>query len=78
MLKLAWMLVTAASIVFLTIPAHEAGAQLVVSCGGTVQNCPKGKKMYCNRWKACKGKKPKAAKYCADSVCMFDREGAKE
>ncbi len=73
MWKLALMAATAAAIAVLALSANEAGAQLVVSCGGAVQNCPQGKKMYCNRWRPCKSKKAKAKKYCDAPVCMTER-----
>ena len=74
MWKLALMGVTAAAIAVLVASANEAGAQLAVTCGGSVQNCPQGKKMYCNRWKACKSKKAKVKKYCDAPVCMTERK----
>jgi hypothetical protein len=75
MWKLALMAVTAAAIAMLVASANEADAQLAVTCGGSVQNCPQGKKMYCNRWKACKSKKAKVKKYCDVPVCMTERKG---
>ena len=76
MKTLALMLVTAAAIALLVISANQAGAeaQIAISCGGAIQKCPEGKKGYCNRWRPCKGKKPKVAKYCDAPVCMTERK----
>jgi hypothetical protein len=38
-----------------------------------VQNCPQGKKMYCNRWRPCKGKSAKVKRYCDAPICMTER-----
>jgi len=74
MLKLALMLGTAAAIAVLAVSANDAGAQLAVTCGGTIQNCPQGKKMYCNRWRPCKSRNAKVKKYCDAPVCMTERK----
>jgi hypothetical protein len=78
MLKLAGMLVIAAASVVLAASAHDAGAEsagekIAVTCGGGIQNCPKGKKMYCNRWRPCKGKNAKVRRYCDQPICMTER-----
>lgn len=74
MWRLALMLLTAAAMAALAMSAtNEAGAQVAVTCGGTIQKCPEGKKMYCNRWKACKTKKAKVSKYCDAPVCITER-----
>ena len=73
MWRLALMLVTAAAIAGLAVAANDAEAQVVVTCGGTIQKCPEGKKMYCNRWRPCKGKKTKVSKYCDAPVCITER-----
>ena len=75
MWKLALMAATAAAIAVLALSANEAGAQLVVSCGGAVQNCPQGKKMYCNRWRPCKSKTAKVKRFCDQPICMTERSG---
>jgi hypothetical protein len=74
MCKLIGMLVTAAAMAVLVVSANEAGAQLVVTCGGAIQKCPEGKTMYCNRWRPCKSKKAKVRKYCDAPVCITDRK----
>jgi hypothetical protein len=74
MWKLALMLITAAAMAVLVTSANEAGAQLVVTCGGAIQKCPEGKKMYCNRWRPCKSKRAKVRKYCDAPVCMTERK----
>jgi hypothetical protein len=71
--RLALILVATAGIGGLVVVANEAGAQLAVTCGGTIQNCPQGKKMYCNRWRPCKGKNAKVKKHCDAPVCMTER-----
>lgn len=78
MLKLALMLTTAATIALLAVSARDAGAEtagekIAVTCGGTVQNCPKGKKAYCNRWRPCKAKSAKVKRYCDQPICMTER-----
>lgn len=78
MWKLAIMLATAAGIAALSLSAHNAvaesaGEKISVTCGGAVQNCPQGKKMYCNRWRPCKGKTAKVKRYCDQPVCMTER-----
>ena len=80
MWKLALMAATAAGIVALSLSANNAGAEsagekIAVTCGGSIQNCPKGKKMYCNRWRPCKGKAAKVKRYCDQPVCMTERTG---
>ncbi|MCC6889469.1 MAG: hypothetical protein IT536_13120 [Hyphomicrobiales bacterium] len=81
MWKLALMLVAAAMIVGLGMTARDAGAEtasdtIVVTCGGAIQNCPKGKKAYCNRWRPCKAKAAKVKRYCDQPVCMTERASA--
>ena len=78
MWKLALMAATAAGIAALSLSANNAGAEsagekIAVTCGGAIQNCPKGKKMYCNRWRPCKGKAAKVKRYCDQPVCMTER-----
>ena len=78
MWKLALMLATAAAIAGLSLNARDASAEkaaekIAVTCGGSIQNCPQGKKLYCNRWRPCKSKKAKAKKYCDAPVCMTER-----
>jgi hypothetical protein len=78
MWKFALMAATAAAIAALSLTAHDAGAEsagekIAVTCGGGIQNCPKGKKMYCNRWRPCKGKSAKVKRYCDQPVCMTER-----
>jgi hypothetical protein len=80
MLKLALMLTTAAAIAALAMSARDAGAEsagekIAVTCGGAIQNCPKGKKMYCNRWRPCKGRTAKVRRYCDAPICMTVRSG---
>jgi hypothetical protein len=79
MWKLALMLATAAAIAGLSFSAHRAGAEsaekIAVTCGGAIQNCPQGKKLYCNRWRPCKGKAAKVKRYCDQPVCMTERSG---
>ena len=76
MWRLAFISATAAAIAVLVFAANEAAAQLPVSCGGAIQNCPQGKEMFCNRWKACKrGKNSKVQKFCAAPVCMTKKSG---
>lgn len=80
MVKFAAMLATAAAIIVLAASAHDAGAEgagekIAVTCGGASQNCPKGKKMYCNRWRPCKGKNAKVRRYCDQPICMTERSG---
>jgi hypothetical protein len=72
--KLALMLATATAIAALVASANESGAQLAVTCGGTIQNCPQGKEMFCNRWRPCKGRAAKVKKYCDAPVCMTKRK----
>lgn len=72
--KLALMLATAAAIAALALSANESGAQLAVTCGGTIQRCAEGKEMFCNRWRPCKGRKAKVKKYCDQPVCMTKRK----
>jgi hypothetical protein len=67
------MLLAVATIGMFVIAANEADAQLAVTCGGTIQNCPQGKKMYCNRWRPCKSKNAKVKKYCDAPICMTER-----
>ena len=78
MLKLALMLSTAAAIATLSLSVHNAGAEsasekISVTCGGAIQNCPQGKKMYCNRWRPCKSKSAKVRRYCDQPICMTER-----
>jgi hypothetical protein len=78
MWKFAMMAATVVAIVTLGLTAHDAGAESVgekvtVTCGGSVQNCAKGKKAYCNRWRPCKGKNAKVKRYCDQPVCMTER-----
>jgi hypothetical protein len=78
MLKLAGLFAVAAAIVVLAMPARDAGAEsagekIAVTCGGAIQNCPKGKKMYCNRWRPCKAKNAKVKRYCDQPICMTER-----
>jgi hypothetical protein len=68
------MLLTAAAMAGLAMSANQAGAQVAVTCGGTIQKCPDGKKMFCNRWKACKNKNAKVSKYCDAPVCITERK----
>jgi hypothetical protein len=80
MWKLALMLAAAVAITGLSISAHDAGAEsagekIAVTCGGTIQNCPQGKKMYCNRWRPCKGRTAKVKRYCDAPICMTERSG---
>ena len=70
------MLAAAAGIALLAASANEARAQLAVTCGGTIQNCPQGKKMFCNRWKNCKGRGAKVKRYCEAPICMTEKKGA--
>ncbi|MGH6769599.1 MAG: hypothetical protein ACRECO_11330 [Xanthobacteraceae bacterium] len=74
MWKLALILVTAAAITAAVVSANEAGAQVAVTCGGAIQKCPEGKKMYCNRWRPCKSKKAKVRRYCDAPVCITERK----
>ena len=74
MWRLALMLATAAGIAGLALSSERADAQLAVTCGGTIQNCPEGKKMYCNRWKNCKGRNAKVKRYCEAPICMTERK----
>ena len=76
MLRLALMLIAAAGIAALAMSANEAGAQtqIAITCGGAIQKCPDNKKGYCNRWRPCKGKRPKVSKYCDAPVCMTERK----
>jgi hypothetical protein len=79
MWKLALMLATAAAIAGLSLSARDAGAEsagekIAVTCGGAIQNCPQGKKMYCNRWKNCKGRSAKVKRYCEAPICMTERK----
>ena len=48
---------------------------MAVTCGGSIQRCPQGKKAYCNRWRPCKGKAAKVKRYCDQPVCMTERSG---
>ena len=78
MLKLALILTTAAAIAVLALSSRDAGAEsagekIAVTCGGAVQHCPQGKKMYCNRWRPCKGKTAKVKRYCDQPICMTER-----
>jgi hypothetical protein len=78
MLRLALMLATAGAIAALSLTARDAGAEsapekIAVTCGGAVQNCPQGKKMYCNRWRPCKAKNAKVKRYCDAPICMTER-----
>lgn len=78
MWKLALMAATAAGIVAMSLTANNAGAEttpdkIAVTCGGSIQNCPKGKKAYCNRWRPCKAKNAKVKRYCDQPVCMTER-----
>jgi hypothetical protein len=78
MFRLALMLAAAAAIATLSLSARDAGAEIAsekisVTCGGAVQNCPQGKKMYCNRWRPCKGKTAKVKRYCDQPICMTER-----
>jgi hypothetical protein len=78
MLKLALMLTTAAAIATLSLSVHHAAAEsaaekISVTCGGAIQNCPQGKKMYCNRWRPCKGKTAKVKRFCDQPICMTER-----
>ena len=80
MWKLALMLGTAATIAGLSLSADNAGAagaveKMAVTCGGSIQRCPQGKKAYCNRWRPCKGKSAKVKRYCDQPVCMTVRTG---
>ena len=82
MWKLALMLSTAAAIAALAASANQAGAesakdpaQIAVTCGGSIQRCPEGKKGYCNRWRPCKGKAAKVRRYCDAPICMTERKG---
>jgi hypothetical protein len=75
MWKFVLMLLTAAAMTGLAMTANEAGAQIAVTCGGAIQKCPEGKKMYCNRWRPCAGKRgAKVPKYCDAPVCMTERK----
>jgi hypothetical protein len=76
MVRLAVKLATAAILAVLAVSANEAGAQtqIAITCGGAIQKCPEGKKGYCNRWRPCKGKRPKVSKYCDAPVCMTERK----
>jgi hypothetical protein len=78
MWKLVLMAATAAGIAGLSLSAHNAGAEIAaekiaVTCGGAIQNCPQGKKMYCNRWRPCKGKTAKVKRFCDQPICMTER-----
>ncbi|MPZ36512.1 MAG: hypothetical protein GEU95_00365 [Rhizobiales bacterium] len=79
MWKLALMVATAAAIAMLSLSTHHAGAEsagekkIAVTCGGAIQNCPQGKKMYCNRWRPCKGRTAKVKRYCDQPICMTER-----
>lgn len=78
MWRFALMAAAALAIAGLSITPRDAGAEvtpekIAVTCGGTIQNCPQGKKAYCNRWKACKGKSAKVKRYCDQPVCMTER-----
>jgi len=80
MWKLALMLTAAAAIAGLSLTARDAGAEsagekIAVTCGGSIQTCPQGKKLYCNRWRPCKGKAAKVKRYCDQPVCMTERSG---
>lgn len=68
------MLAVAAVAAALALSADRADAQLPVTCAGTIQKCPEGKTMYCNRWKACSKGKPKVGKYCDAPVCITDKK----
>ena len=72
--KLALRIATAAAIAALVALTNESGAQLAVTCGGTIQTCASNKKMYCNRWRACKGRNVKVKRYCDQPVCMTERK----
>ena len=68
----------ATAVVGLSLSARHAGAQspgekIAVTCGGATQNCAQGKKLYCNRWRPCKGKAAKVQRYCDQPVCMTER-----
>jgi len=69
------MAAAASAVAALALTAERASAQLAVTCGGTIQNCPQGKKMYCNRWRPCKGKAAKVKRYCEAPICMTERKG---
>jgi len=78
MWKLALMLATAAVIAGMSLSADNAGAEgaiekMAVTCGGSIQRCPQGKKAYCNRWRPCKAKNAKVKRYCDQPVCMTER-----
>jgi hypothetical protein len=68
------MLAAATGIAVLALSSERADAQLAVTCGGAIQNCPEGKKMYCNRWKNCKGRSAKVKRYCEAPICMTERK----
>jgi hypothetical protein len=75
--RLALKLATAAALAVLALAPNDradAQAQIAVTCGGAIQKCPEGKKGYCNRWRPCKGKRPKVSKYCDAPVCMTERK----
>lgn len=62
----------------MSMSTDDARAQLAVSCGGTIQNCPQGKEMNCNRWRNCKGRNAKVKRYCDAPICMTKKQGGKE
>jgi hypothetical protein len=72
--KFALMAATAAALAALVGLTNESVAQFAVTCGGTIQNCPSNKKMYCNHWRACKGRNAKVKRYCDQPVCMTERK----
>ena len=75
MCRLALMLVAALAIALLAMTGERASAQLAVTCGGTIQNCPEGKKMECNRWRNCKGRSAKVKRFCEAPICMTVKKG---
>lgn len=82
MWRLALILATAAAIGGLSLSAGGAGAEsagdkIAVTCGGAIQNCPQGKKAYCNRWRPCKGKNAKVTRHCDQPICMTESLGKK-
>jgi hypothetical protein len=78
MWRFALMLLTAAAMAGIAFVSTQlAGAEsagIAITCGGAIQKCPEGKKGYCNRWRPCKGKRPKVSKYCDQPVCMTERK----
>lgn len=82
MWKLALILATAAAIAGLSLSAGDAVAEsasekIAVTCGGAIQNCPQGKKAFCNRWRECKGKNAKVKRHCDQPICMTESLGRK-